>query len=432
MKKKIDSFIKYHINAVLRNLFSKEPLLVGNSKRELDKQTVVDIVYDARFTAKLYAFYGMRERLTSEVRSFIGSVEQYFGLPYDEGLTKIHPLKENFLNQWLLDCINRKFKDKEIKKTAKIDNNSPFNGNGETGDAFSEMKRYTDPKGCRLVEGMQNMLECNGCGRNSPYFHRAAAIFLKTIPNSIADLAACLGRDNSPANNKTTDNSIFLTAAKTDIVGLTTGRDLSCVVPTEIALLSSPTLENLFFKKMHDNSLQIFQSKSEQRIRISEEGPIMIGIDTSWSMKGEREILAKTLALATIVVAQKKKRPVELYEFSIEANKLVINDFYKQRKEITEFIANSQGGGTDVNDVLRQMTGNYNDDYSVFKNADILLVSDFEIPELTDSMKNRCNEAKNMGARFYALNVGSESANDYFDLCYKRYANRGFDIFEIY
>ena len=183
---------------------------------------------------------------------------------------------------------------------------------------------------------------------------------------------------------------------------------------------------------MQNNSLQLFQSKSEQKVKASGEGPIMIAVDTSGSMWGKREIVAKTLALATILVAQKKKRPVELYKFSIQAEKIVITDFIKQRKEITDFISNSQGGGTDVYDALRQMTSNYSNDESVFKNADILLVSDFEIPTIPDNMVTICKEAIGMGARFYALNVGRENENNFFNLCHKRYTNSGYDVIEVH
>lgn len=433
MKKTIFDFVKYHMNLVLKRFFAKEPLSIGNSKRSLDRQTVIDILYDARFSAELYAFYGIRERLTDEVNNFIKCVEPYFNLPYDEGMKRIHPLKEAFLNQWLTDCINRSFEDKSAKGNYEEKGNNHYpGGENASADFFRLLKKNSDKTGAQLVDNMQELLECKACGRNSPFYHKASARFLKNTPRGILKLAKLLGRDNSTTENADPRTDKFQTAAKTDINGITMGRDLACVVPAEIALLSSPSLENLFFKKVQNNSLQLFQSKSEQKVKASGEGPIMIAVDTSGSMWGKREIVAKTLALATILVAQKKKRPVELYKFSIQAEKIVITDFIKQRKEITDFISNSQGGGTDVYDALRQMTSNYSNDESVFKNADILLVSDFEIPTIPDNMVTICKEAIGMGARFYALNVGRENENNFFNLCHKRYTNSGNDVIEVH
>lgn len=84
--------------------------------------------------------------------------------------------------------------------------------------------------------------------------------------------------------------------------------DTICLLPTEVVWLSDPRTEHLFLHKLASKQLQLFSSKppaiKRQKTQIKEnkesrleEGPMIICVDTSGSMEGKAERIAKSLAM---------------------------------------------------------------------------------------------------------------------------------------
>ena len=83
--------------------------------------------------------------------------------------------------------------------------------------------------------------------------------------------------------------------SKEEIGGIRVGDDLNAMVPTEVAWLSEPETELLFFQKFASKQLQLFASKppviqqkktdqeKKKKPRL-QEGPMIISVDTSGSM----------------------------------------------------------------------------------------------------------------------------------------------------
>lgn len=116
---------------------------------------------------------------------------------------------------------------------------------------------------------------------------------------------------------------------KTEIVGVHESDDLNNLISSEIGLLSDSETESIFLKKFADKSLQTFQYQDKQlitsedqftetnlRTKLKEKGPFIICVDTSDSMHGTPEHIAKVLCFAILKMAAKDNRRAYLINFS--------------------------------------------------------------------------------------------------------------------
>lgn len=101
------------------------------------------------------------------------------------------------------------------------------------------------------------------------------------------------------------------------VVGVRMGGGLAEVLPTELALLGSPSSEDLFYQRYVDHRLLSleFDGAMNGEGRQGGEGPVIACIDTSGSMSGMPEIIAKALVLAVMRRVLPKGRRVRLMLF---------------------------------------------------------------------------------------------------------------------
>lgn len=115
-----------------------------------------------------------------------------------------------------------------------------------------------------------------------------------------------------------------------EIEDVCAGHNLAQLLPAEIALLSDPRTELLFYHKYAADQLLSFsnrppfqkQEKTETETRLRPrlaEGPIIVCVDTSGSMQGKPERIAKALLLQCLLTAKRKKRKCYLITYSVRA-----------------------------------------------------------------------------------------------------------------
>ena len=138
--------------------------------------------------------------------------------------------------------------------------------------------------------------------------------------------------------------------------------------------------------------------KKLERLPRSRGGPLVVCLDTSHSMAGGRERLAKAVVLETVKAAHSQGRPCLLFAFSAANDlaelRLTPPKRGRRRKgggltdrrsltRLLDFLACSFGGGTDVAGPLRRaldVLEKPDAEEVVYSGADILLVSDGELP----------------------------------------------------
>ncbi len=205
--------------------------------------------------------------------------------------------------------------------------------------------------------------------------------------------------------------------AKSEIVGVHESDDLSNLLSAEASLLSDETTETLFLKKYADKNLLTFRYedrklvKSEdhlteinQRIKQKEKGPFIICVDTSESMHGRPEQIAKVLCLGILKMAARENRRAYLINFSIGVKTLDLYDIASSIDEIAKFLRMSFYGGTDISlplyEAMRQLHTN------AYQDADVLVISDFIMYQISEEiLKDVRFFQQNKGVQFHSLTL---------------------------
>lgn len=241
--------------------------------------------------------------------------------------------------------------------------------------------------------------------------HIADAIFLNRINRDLLKLAMKIGRVSSlrPVENK----GSFMRSRRWDINGITVGDDLNSLLPAELAMLASSETEAVFYHRFVQKRLQIFASASSSNHKVADKnGPVYICMDTSSSMSGEPEVMAKSLALAVAILAQKTNRPVCIINYSFNVSYFVLMNLTQQRDRLLRFLAESYGGGNDEDNLFRFIfkilptEERYKQVAGRFEGADLLIISDFKWADLRESSLKLIEQTRKCGLRIFSLMVG--------------------------
>jgi uncharacterized protein with von Willebrand factor type A (vWA) domain len=209
---------------------------------------------------------------------------------------------------------------------------------------------------------------------------------------------------------------------RTQIVGVHESDELSHMLSGEAALLSGPETEPLFLQRFADKRLMTFQfsdrrlvSSTEhsmtinERVRRREKGPFILCVDTSYSMHGAAEEIAKVLAFGIMRIAAEEGRAAYLINFSIGIKTIDLMDVGRSLDAIAAFLRMSFNGGTDITPALSESLRKLK--ASTYQDADVLVISDFIMYRISDEMLGRIRHHQhNRGTRFHALTL-SDGAN---------------------
>lgn len=206
--------------------------------------------------------------------------------------------------------------------------------------------------------------------------------------------------------------------------GVRRSNDLSRMLPGEALNFAHPRLRTLFYARLHEHALATYLVEGVMPQRIEDErdieeeqerpgesppkkrGPIIACLDTSGSMAGKPEHIAKALVLEALRVAHEEDRPCYLIAFSgpeqTEAYELSLTpDGFET---LFAFLSRSFHGGTDLVAPIREALALL--DSERWEKADILLASDgeFRVPrELTTALDDARDER---GLRLHGVCVG--------------------------
>ena len=203
--------------------------------------------------------------------------------------------------------------------------------------------------------------------------------------------------------------------SKEEIVGVTLGKDLEHALPSELALMADSETSILFDLKYIESNLLCFDLEGTQLISNEYEvevettvvedetkGPLIICVDTSGSMHGEPETIAKAVTLLMTTKAKQSNRACYLINFSTSISTLdLANDFSMEK--LISFLQMSFYGGTDVAPAIKHgLTLMESDSY---KNADMLIISDFIMASLPKEVIENMEKLRGKGNKFNSLVV---------------------------
>jgi len=205
--------------------------------------------------------------------------------------------------------------------------------------------------------------------------------------------------------------------SKEEIVGIKIGKDLEHALPQELALLSDEETSLLFDLKYVEGRLMSFDMQGisesikkieeEKLIEVSEEeqkGPIIICVDTSGSMQGSPETIAKAITLYMATKAIGEKRDCYLINFSTGIETMDLSGTMGIEK-VMEFLRKSFNGGTDASPALSHAVDMMQTEK--YKRADVLMISDFVMGSLESKLVEKITLAKENKNSFYSLAIGN-------------------------
>jgi uncharacterized protein with von Willebrand factor type A (vWA) domain len=206
-------------------------------------------------------------------------------------------------------------------------------------------------------------------------------------------------------------------ASKSDLIGIHESNDLNSLLPSETALLADVKTESIFFKKFVEKKLQTFEYQGKalsykeeefqdkrQKEKEETKGPFIICVDTSGSMHGTPETVAKTLCFAILKMAIRDNRKCCLISFSTGIETLNLTDLKNSLDKIISFLSMSFHGGTDATAAMKEALKMLKtQDY---KKADVIMVSDFVMPAFVEATQEQVKTAKSNKTRFHSLVIG--------------------------
>ncbi len=239
----------------------------------------------------------------------------------------------------------------------------------------------------------------------------------------LCDILGRLRRAEKTRRQELVKNTLTVTEyvpdinSKEEIVGVCLGKDIEHAIPQEIALLSDDETATLFDMKFAEGRLMCFEMEGIQEnsheieeecmIEVEEEeklGPMIICVDTSSSMQGSPETIAKAVTLFIATRAVSQKRDCLLINFSTSIETLDLSGKVGIAKAV-EFLQRSFHGGTDSSPAFEYALEMMSKEK--YKQSDILIISDFIMDSLSESLYEKISTAQKNKNRFYSLSIGN-------------------------
>ena len=217
--------------------------------------------------------------------------------------------------------------------------------------------------------------------------------------------------------------------------GITRSDDISRMLPSELVFLGHPQLKMLWHARRAEKALltyrvegvlseqvltekEVLESKQQpgKKERL-ERGPIIVCLDTSGSMQGTPEKVAKALTLEAMRIAHKEKRACYLYAFS-GPEQVIEHQLKLTEQGLTQFMAfliQSFHGGTDIQAPLEKAVAKL--EAEEWKRADIMIVTDgeFSVPSNIVELINKAKEKDKL--RIHGVLVGGWNSSAIEKLC---------------
>lgn len=232
---------------------------------------------------------------------------------------------------------------------------------------------------------------------------------------------------------------VLLRSGGEEVRGVRQSGDISRLTTGELVSLGDPDLEILFYMRLLDQQLLTYDYAGAQEHgygeineapvparRVDRKGPIILCIDTSASMAGEPELVAKTISLALLRIAIRERRPCWAisYSHTQDLRQVELTRFPDSLGDLVQFLSMSFRGGTDPVPALQAAFARL--ETAAFDRADILWVTDgvFEVPEAFERHLREVRAEKNV--RIHTLLVGEAVVPDFVDFCWEWTEGRSF------
>ncbi|MGH7918150.1 MAG: vWA domain-containing protein, partial [Candidatus Binataceae bacterium] len=176
------------------------------------------------------------------------------------------------------------------------------------------------------------------------------------------------------------------------------GTDLGRLIPAELVALHHPALTLDFKRRLLEGAVLQYQLRAnEQRGK----GPMIVCIDVSSSMQGEKELWAKAVSLTLMDIARRQRRLFRAVLFSSGPDSLKVLDLNRERRyqpelpKVLDMAEYFPGGGTDFEAPIDAAVELLSD--KKLKRGDIVIITDGECqvsPQWLAALRHRKDELR--------------------------------------
>lgn len=259
-----------------------------------------------------------------------------------------------------------------------------------------------------------------GVLRQLSYEERAALAQQVHQNPKLRRLAELVGRYRQLAINKQKTRIADLPHEVTDV---TQGEDWARFLAQELVVLTHPALRYEFYLRLIDAKVHQYDLHGEETVG---KGSLVMCIDTSGSMSGEPELVAKAIALGLVEIARLQRRhwvailfssAREWLSFAFKEDGIIVRmaGGAEQSVSFLEGVmrlgAEFFGGGTDYESPLREAMRFIQQDEANCKDGDIVFITD-DYCEVSDAFLTEYAAAKvERGFSTYSVIIGARAAD---------------------
>lgn len=202
---------------------------------------------------------------------------------------------------------------------------------------------------------------------------------------------------------------------RSEVHSITLSNDISRLLPMEAVKFHHPLLRKKLYADFTEGKLLTYNLRGKNWTdgppKKKEQGPVVALVDTSGSMHGNPEVVAKSVILALTKKMIKQERDVKVILFSgrNNTNEIELTSKKKMATEFLKFLQGTFGGGTDFNTALK--SGLESLKQPAFKGADLLFITDGDSVISDQSLINEWNKVKeDPEARVFSMIIDNHSA----------------------
>ena len=203
------------------------------------------------------------------------------------------------------------------------------------------------------------------------------------------------------------------THGRDDVVGIEFGADLGRIVPSELAQLADEDLEWLALRRYTERAMLQREYRGIEHVA---QGPIVVVVDESSSMRGDKIEAAKALALALAWIAKHQKRWICLVAFSNDAagRFLTMPPEKWDDNALLDWLAFFMAGGTTSEVPLATLPNKWTELGCPEGKTDIITITDGQL-SVSDDRSHAFNvwkEAKQVKQYTLYLDLGGSEPGD--------------------
>jgi uncharacterized protein with von Willebrand factor type A (vWA) domain len=228
---------------------------------------------------------------------------------------------------------------------------------------------------------------------------------------------------------------IRLPEAASETRGTKLSGNINRMLPSESVWLMHPRLRLAWSARLIERTLMTYEDddKALQTVWVEqtqwqpsqvtkpenkwEMGPLIVCVDTSGSMQGGREQVAKAVVLEAMRLANLQKRPCYLYAFSgpgevIERNLALDTDGLES---VIEFLSQAFHGGTDISDPIERAVKKIHE--ADWQLADLIIASDGEFSVTLDVEQSVKVARDSLGLRVQGILINQRDTPGMKQIC---------------